>query len=129
MLSRIALAFIMWSSAQTSSCATGGVDCPIPQTGRWIPYDQQNLPEHRIMLEATVLPDGRVVWGRNIISERQLTIFLRRAREMNPAPYLVLQYRSSLPCPIIARFRSIFEIHGGCGDITPCSERPLPDSR
>ena len=122
-------AYTGFGIAWSLSCTGVQNNCPGPSSERWIEYDENNPPDHRIILRTTILRRGDIVWNNVNISEEQLILYLRRLHEMSPAPYLVLQYETGLPCRQIGHFREIFETHASCGRASPCSELRLPELR
>lgn len=113
-------------AAQPFSCAEARNDCPVFSANRWIPYNEEDPPEHRVILRTTIRRDGSILWHGKTTSERQLNFYLRIARQMNPTPYLVLQYEAGTPCSQIDHFREVFEQQADCGRSAPCSARALP---
>jgi hypothetical protein len=121
----ITVLFALSLMQASASAAAAQSLCPRSSPARWIPYDEGNPPNHRVILRTTILQDGSIVWGGARISEERLITYLRRVQQMSPAPYLVVQYGANLSCQQISYLRGIFELHARCGRSGPCSEKSL----
>ena len=113
------------SLGQTFSYAALPNGCPIASPQLWIPYDEDNPPEHRPIIRSTILRSGSIIWFGKQISQQQLTTYLGIARQMRPEPYIVVQYEPGVPCSHRIRFRALFELQARCGRSGPCSEREM----
>jgi hypothetical protein len=98
--------------------------CP-PANSRRIPFADDAGPEHRIRLTARAYRDGRLRWYGRIVTMPHLRAYLRRSRNLNPPPYLVLEYEEGIDCATLANLRQAFDEDGGCSGETFCSERPI----
>ena len=112
--------------AQPIACAEANSDCGVFPSARWIIYDKNEPPEHRVILRTTIRRDGSIIWHGASTSEESLVSYLQVAREMNPTPYLVLQYEAGTPCSQLVHFREVFERRANCGRETVCSARVVP---
>ena len=108
----LALGFMGCDSAQ---------QCP-PPDGRRIQYSEDAPPEHRVQLTTRANRDGRLLWGGRVVTMPQLRIYLRRSRNFNPLPYLVLIYEEGIDCTVLTDLRRAFDEDGGCSGETFCSE-------
>jgi hypothetical protein len=85
------------------------------------------MPEHRVVLSATVRRDRTIFWHGSTISEQQLIAYLSRAKNVDPTPYFfVLQYERGVGCERLAYYRSLVDTHADCRENGLCSEREVP---
>jgi hypothetical protein len=105
---------------QTNSCVAAQNNCP-PPSAAWMAYDQDNMPEHRVIMTAMLEADGTIRWHGAAISEARLITYLSRARNIDPSPYFVLRYQHGVSCETLQHLFRIFEDHVGCGITGVCS--------
>jgi hypothetical protein len=84
------------------------------------------MPEHRVIFSAVVRRDGTILWHGSAISEQQLIAYLSRAKNIDPAPYFILQYERGIGCERLGHYRSIFDAHADRGRGGICSARENP---
>lgn len=116
------LAMMLVSVAGTAgaSCAAPHPRCSPAPVG-WLEYGQ-DVPEHRIVIAASVRRDGTILWSGSSIDERQLIANLEQTQTFDPLPYLVVQYEEGASCEQINYFRSLFNTYANCSRGGICSE-------
>lgn len=96
-----------------------GRTCPPPGPA-WL-HPGGGFPAHRIMFDVR-LRGSEILWLNRPISRRMLRTYLRRAKRIDPSPFIVFDPTEASDCAAAATILGLIDAEARCGERTLCGQ-------